>query len=361
MRDRLLPGSVGERAWPLLGPALIVVALALLSLLGSEALERKATFMLINLVFVVGLYVFVGNSGVLSFGHASFMGLGAYTVAILTSRPQVKRVLIPDAPDFLRTANLNTILAILLAILVAAAFAAIIALPLMRLSGLAAGIATLAVLLVVNVVLSRWEALTGGLTSFSSIRRDVGVFSALIWALIAMAVAYLYQRSRFGLRLRGTREDALAARSLGISVVRERSIAFVVSGGLVGLSGALYAQFLGTITPTLFFLSITFTTIAMLVIGGINSLAGAVVGAVVISGLSEGLREVEKASDTKNITEIVLALILLGILIVRPRGLTGGREFRWPPFGRGGAAPSGPAAPTPERPTAATGQPAPDA
>ena len=63
-------------------------------------------------------------------------------------------------------------------------------------------------------------------------------------------------------------------------------------------------------------------------------LAGAAIGAVVISGLSEGLREIEKASDQKNITEVVLALILLAILILRPKGITGNREFRWPPFGR---------------------------
>jgi branched-chain amino acid transport system permease protein len=325
------------KAWPLLAPAALVTLLSLLSVVGSEVLERKATFMLVNLVFVVGLYAFVGNSGVLSFGHASFMAIGAYTVGLLTANPNVKNTLIADAPGFLQDAEVATIPALLLAALLPAVLALILSVPLMRLDGLAAGIATLAVLFATGIVVGRWETLTGGQTSLSSIRRDTGVYSALVWALILMAVVFVYQQSRFGLRLRGAREDGQAARSLGISVLRERTVAFVLSAAVVGVSGGLYAGFLGTITPGVFFIgtgsgtgTITFMTIAMLVVGGVRSLSGAVVGTVVISGLSEALREVEKVSGVRNITEIALALILLLILILRPRGITGGREFYWP-------------------------------
>jgi branched-chain amino acid transport system permease protein len=333
----LAQGASIARVWPLLVPAALVSVVAMLSLLGSEALERKATFMLVNLVFVLGLYAFVGNSGVLSFGHASFMAIGAYTFAIMTARVPVKNTLIPDAPAFLREADVATIPSMLLAAAVPACLALVLALPLMRLSGLPAGIATLAVLFAVGVVVGRWETLTGGQTSFSAVRRETDIFSALIWALIVLAIVYLYQQSRFGLRLRGTREDPAAARSLGISVLRERTIAFVISGAIVGISGALLAGFLGTITPGVFFIgtgsgvgNVTFTTIAMLVVGGIRSMSGAVVGTVFISGISEALRELEKAVGVRNITEIALALILLLTLILRPSGITGGREIYWP-------------------------------
>jgi branched-chain amino acid transport system permease protein len=318
-------------------PAGIVTLLALLSVLGPEQLERKATFMLINLVFVLGLYTFVGNSGVLSFGHASFMAIGAYTYGLLTARVQVKNTLIPDAPGFIRDADVSTIPTILLAAALPAVFALILSAPLMRLSGLPAGIATLAVLFAVGIVVGRWETLTGGQTSLSTIRRDTGVYSALVWALIVMAIVYLYQQSRFGLRLRGTRDDQVAARSVGISVVRERTIAFVLSGAIVGVSGALFAGYLGTITPGVFFIgtgsgvgNVTFITIAMLVVGGVRSLSGAVIGTVFVSGISEALRELEKATDVRNITEIALALILLAVLILRPGGITGSREISWP-------------------------------
>jgi branched-chain amino acid transport system permease protein len=333
----LAPSALAARVWPLFAPAAIVTAVALLSLLGTEALERKATFMLINLAFVLGLYAFVGNSGVLSFGHAAFMAVGAYTFAFMTARVQVKNTLLPDAPGFLRDADLSTILAILLAAAMPAILALILSPPLMRLSGLPAGIATLAVLFAIGVVVGRWESLTGGQKSFSTIRRDTDIYSALVWALIVMAIVFLYQQSRSGLRLRGTREDHLAARSLGISVVRERTIAFVLSAALVGISGALFAGFLGTITPGVFFIgtgsgvgNVTFITIAMLVVGGINSMSGAVIGTVFVSGVSEALRELEKVSGVRNITEIALALILLLILTLRPKGITGSREIYWP-------------------------------
>ena len=314
----------------------MVTVVSLLAMLGSEVLERKASLMLLNMVFVIGLFVFIGNSGVLSFGHAAFMGLGAYTYAFMTANPQLKKTTLPDAPAFLRDANIDTWQAVGLSALVPAVFALIVALPLMRLNGLAAGIATLAMLFAVGVLIANWESLTGGRTSFAAIRTATDVPYALVIVLIMMVIAFIYQQSRFGLRLRGTREDQLAARSLGISVVRERTIAWVLSAAIVGISGAMLAGFIGTINPEQFFLGargsggVTFITIAMLVVGGVTSLSGAVVGAIFISGVSEALREVEKATGVDNLTNIVLAMLLLLALILRPKGITGGREIYWP-------------------------------
>ena len=203
----------------------MVTVLSLAATLGSEVLERKASLMLLNMVFVIGLFVFIGNSGVLSFGHAAFMGLGAYTFAFMTANPQLKKTTLPDAPAFLRDANIDTWQAVGLSALVPAVFALIVALPLMRLNGLAAGIATLAMLFAVGVLIANWESLTGGRTSFAAIRTVTDVPFALVIVLIMMTLAFIYQQSRFGLRLRGTREDQLAARSLGINVVKERTIA----------------------------------------------------------------------------------------------------------------------------------------
>ena len=324
-------------AWPLLALLLLVGVVTLACSAGNDVLERRATIMLVNLVFVVGLYVFVGSSGVLSFGHVSFMAIGAYTAGLVTARVQLKHILIPGAPDWIENAHLATIPAVLLAGVTAATFALILAFPLMRLAGLAAGIATLAVLVIVKTVLSHWDSLTGGLTALNGIPTDTGLFTALVWSLIAIVLAYLYQESRFGLRLKASREDDVAARAVGISVARERGIAFVLSAFLVGLSGGLYAHFLGSITPDLFYFQITFLTIAMLVVGGISSLAGAVTGTIFIAALQEGLRNLEQGPsflpERPGLTETGLAVVLLAVLIFRPRGLTGGRELPWP-FGR---------------------------
>ena len=109
---------------------------------------------LIDLILVVGLYIFVGNSGVFSFGHVAFMGLGAYACGLITMSVTTKSILLPNLPGFLAHAHLATTPAVVVAGAFAGAFAFVVAIPLMRLSGLAAGIATLSLLVIVSDVIS---------------------------------------------------------------------------------------------------------------------------------------------------------------------------------------------------------------
>ncbi len=357
-------GRVGARTWPLLAPAALLVIVVAAATAGPASLERTATVMVINVVFVVGLYIFVGNSGVVSFGHASFMAIGAYTSALLTVAPATKAVQIAGLPGFLVNADWATIPAALIAGVCAALFALVVGIPLMRLSGLAAGIATLALLIIVNVVIREWESLTGGTKTMVGVPTDTTLFGAVVWAVIAMAVAFLYQESRFGLRLRSSREDELAAKAIGVNVVRERLLAFMLSAFFTGVGGALYGHFLGVFAPTTFFFSITFLVIAMLVVGGINSLAGATVGVIVISGVAEGLRRVEAGIDLgfaeipsrRGVREVGLGIVLLLILLLRPSGITGSKEIVWP-FTRwaGERRPSADARPAVQSANASTG------
>ena len=141
----------------------------------------------------------------------------------------------------------------------------------------------------------------------------------------------------------GPRE--IAAQASGIDVVRERWIAFIVSAFIIGLAGALYAHFLSVVTPSAFFLKMTFIALAMLVVGGMYSLTGAVVGVVVISGLIDILRRLETGFDVggtvvgipNGVQEIAIGLIMIGILMFLPTGLTRNREWTWAgwPFGGG--------------------------
>lgn len=352
MRARLL-----ERLVPLALLTTIVLLVAVAGSSGSESFERTVTNVLITLVLVIGLYLFVGNSGVLSFGHIAFMALGAYTTAWLTIPVPLKAVTLPDLPGFLASAHTSGLVALLASGLVAAVFAAIVAAPLTRLSGIAAGIATLSVLVIVNVVLSNWDALTNGTGTIVGIPTTATVWSTLPWVLAALLAAFLFQESRWGTRLRATREDPVAARAVGIGVERERRLAFVLSAFCVGVGGSLYAQYLGAFNPGQFYIDLTFLTLAMLVVGGIRSLSGAVVGAVVVSALSELLRTVQEdgislagahVQARAGLREIVLALLMLLILIFRPQGLTGGRELgaRWLRRLRSTARPGRPATPS---------------
>jgi branched-chain amino acid transport system permease protein len=200
----------------------------------------------------------------------------------------------------------------------------------MRLSGLAAGIATFAVLGITNNILRYYEKIGPGLNVFSSVPETTDMQQAAVGALVAIAVAFAYQVSRFGRQLRAAREDAPAARAVGISVYRQRLVAFALSGALAGFAGGLYVHFL-PINVDAVYLDLTFITLAMLVIGGMTSLWGAVVGALAVSGLDSLLAEAENGAagiDLPSGSRIVVVGALMAlVLILRPNGITGGREL----------------------------------
>jgi branched-chain amino acid transport system permease protein len=327
-------------AWPPLVLSAAVAALVLAAGLLSPATQRVVTEALIKLSVVVGLYIFAGNSGVLSFGHIAFMGIGAYVASWLVIPPETKEVLLPGLPAFLASAQWPPTLGAAGAGAVAALFALIVGWPLMRLNGIAASIGTFAVLAAVNAILSNWTSMTGGNRSLYGLPPYADRFVALGWALAAIATAWVHQQSRSGFRLRGSREDETAARAAGVNVQRDRLVAFVLGAFFVGAAGALYAHFLGVVVAREFFLKLTFITVAMLVIGGIGSLSGAVAGVVVVTVLSDVLRHVERGVDLgvvavparPGLQEVGLAVLMLAILIFRPRGLTGGREIPVPRF-----------------------------
>jgi len=317
--------------WPVVGLCLLLTAIQLFASTQSAVFQANVVQMLINVVLVVGLYVFAGNSGVLSFGQMSFMAIGAYATAILTIPVIQKGFLLPDLPPLLADAHLPTLPAALVAGLVAAFAAAVIALPIVRLSGLAASLAMFAVLVIVHEVARNWDAVTRGSRTMIGVPTNTTGTVALLAAMAAIVLAYAYQRSSAGLRLRASREDEFAARAVGIDVTRERAIAFVLSGFIVGIGGFLYAQHQGAFDPSAFFIEITFLTIAMLVIGGMKSLAGAVVGAASVSLLSTLFDSFEDRADRAGFSATLLAGFFLAVLIWRRQGLTGGRELQLRP------------------------------
>jgi branched-chain amino acid transport system permease protein len=315
------------RLVPVAAPCALVLGLSLLVATGPPALDRTLILTLVQLVIVVGLYAFIGLSGVFSFGHMSFMAVGAYAAGLLTIPAVMKALTLPELPAFLAGAELAAVPATLVAAAVAAVFAAALAVPLTRLSGLQAGLATVAVLVIVRVVASNWDAVTGGTAGLAGIPTTTTLTVALVWALVAIVVVGLFQESRVGLRLRASRENDVAARSLGIGVRRERAVALALSAAVVGVGGALFAGQQGTVTPDQFYISITFLTIAMLVVGGSGSLAGAVVGPLFVGVALELLRRAESGFERPGLTEVGLGLLLLVTLALRPAGLMGGREM----------------------------------
>ena len=318
----------------LLAPISLIAVAALVGTIVSTSTETYVINALVNVAIVVALYVFIGNSGVLSFGHISFVAVGAWAAGVLSMPVEEKPAIMPNLASLLRDHTVGNVWSLVLAAAVGAAFALVAGLPLMRLSGLAAGIATFGVLEITHNVLRYWEKIGPGLNTFSAVPETTGLLQASVGAVVAVIVAFIYKRSRFGRLLSATREDAAAARAVGVSVYRQRLIAFVLSGALAGFAGGLYVHLLPVNTESVY-LNLTFITLAMLVIGGATSLWGAVVGALAVSAVDAFLAEAEsgihvfgRSLDLPAGTRIVVVSALMAlVLIVRPTGLTGGREL----------------------------------
>lgn len=322
---------------PLQTAAILIAALLAVTLVATlfpPALQRTVTEAMIKLAVVVGLFIFVGNSGVFSFGHVAFMAVGGYLSAILTLPPMRKETLL-DLPPWLESVQLPWPLAMLAVIVLVGAVAWAVSLPLSRLRGIALPMATFALLIIVYVVASNWKEVTGGRQALVGLPRYVGLWTACAGASAAVLVAAAYGMTRHALLLRCSRENEVAASATGIDLERERRIAFVLSAVVVAMGGVLFSHFIGTITATTFYLDLTFVTLTMLVTGGMRSLTGAAVGAALVSLTSELFRSIERGvsiggtviSVPPGLQEIALAAILLAILILRPAGLLGDREI----------------------------------
>jgi branched-chain amino acid transport system permease protein len=331
----------------LLGPMLVVVAVGVVSAFVSTANDIYFLNAIVSVAIVVAIYVFVGNSGVLSFGQISFVAVGAFSAGVMTIPVESKTGVLPDLFPILRDHTIGNVPSLLLAAAVGGILAFVVGLPLMRLSGLAAGIATFAVLGITNNLLSQWTEIGPGATTLSLVPESSGALQPVVGALVVIAVAFAYQQSRFGRMLRASREDASAASGVGVNVHRQRLWAFTLSGALAGFAGALYVHLLGSITADSVYLELTFLTLAMLVVGGATSLWGAVLGALVVSGLDSFLSQAEQGVDvgfTFNTPQgtrlVILGVGMATMLILRPSGITGGREFAVPGLRRNEAPPT---------------------
>ena len=318
-------------------PALLVVAVGIASAFVSRSNEIYFLNALVSVAIVVAIYVFVGNSGVLSFGQISFVAVGAFAAGVMTVPLESKLGVLPDLFPLLRDHTLGNVPSLLLAAAIGALLALVVGLPLMRLSGLAAGIATFAVLEITHNVLREWVKIGPGATTLSLVPESTGALQATVGALVVIGVAFAYQQSRFGRMLRATREDGAAAQAVGIDVHLQRLFAFILSGALAGFAGGLYVHMLGSITTEQVYLELTFLTLAMLVVGGVTSLWGAVVGALAVSGLDALLGNAESGVHvgvTLDLPDgsrlVVLGALMAAVLILRPSGITGGRELSLP-------------------------------
>ncbi len=327
--------SCRSAAIALLVPLTLVGFVVAVGASGTRSLEDTVTLILCNLVIVLGLQVFIGNSGVYSFGQIAFAAAGGYITALMTLPATFAALQTPGLPQFIAQARPGPLAAIVTAALACGALAALVGLPLMRTSTLAIPISTFAFLIVSYNVLANWNAVTGGSGGLTAIPTTTTLYTAGLWAALAVVLVLTFKRSAAGYRLQATREDEVAARSIGINVTRERLAAFCISAMLCGAGGALAVHQSGVLTPETFYFGATVTTLTMLVLGGTRSVLGAVSGAIAVAAVNEVLSSLGEGThlfglvsfgETPGLAAIGLGLILLVTIIALPDGLSGGRE-----------------------------------
>ncbi len=301
-----------------------------------DYLVRVLTVMGINIILVSSLGLSNGFTGVFSLGHPGFVALGAYTSGILTLELAKKSAYLPDLPGFLASAQLPFLPATLIAGLFCALVAFVIGIPLMRLSGNYVSVATLGFLVIVNGVLVNAERFTRGSRTFTGIPNYTDLFWVVAWVILTLVVLSRVAYSPLGRAMRATRDDPIAAQAVGISILPARLLAFSLGAFFAGIGGALYGHYLVSFSPTTFYVTMLVQQLTMLVLGGQASLSGATLGVVVITLLSELLRNLERGFSLGPLSipavfgasQITLGLIFILVMVFRPQGLLGDREVR---------------------------------
>jgi len=280
----------------------------------------------IAVVGAVGLNILVGFTGQISLGQGGFLAVGAFTSALLSGR-----------------AGLPIPLSVAAAMLVTAAAGAVIGLPALRLKGLYLAIATLASQQIIEFVIRRWSWLTGG-QGFLDVRR-LGIFGwevprksfELIWYWVILAVAALgvlaarnLLRTALGRSFMAVRDQDIAASTIGVNLTRAKLTAFALSSGYVGLAGALTAHYTEIVTWERYTIDVSIQYLAMIIVGGLGSIAGSVYGAAflmllppLIAELADSLREMAPflADQLPAVQVAAVGLVIVLFLLFEPRGL----------------------------------------
>jgi len=300
---------------------------------------RLLTYSGLYVILVVSLNIVNGFVGIFSLGHIGFMAVGAYVSALATYPLARRPATFPTLPEWFQSLALPYPVALLLGGAAAALVAAVIGFPLLRLRGHYLALGSLALLVIVEQLAVNLHPVTRGSRGLAGI--PMLTTPLWVWA-VAVVVVYVAARiksSGFGLLLGAIRLDDVAAAASGVRLTRYKMSAFVVSAFFAGVAGGLWAHLVGVIAPSVFSYDLTFRVIVMLIIGGLGSITGSVVGALGLFLLPEAFTYLEGAG-THGLSQLLLAVVLVLVMIFRPNGLLGRRELSLA-RARDGAGPGG--------------------
>ena len=309
----------GQRFWY----GLLIAALVLLPFLpDSDYLLSQLTFVLIFSIIGLGLMLLSGFTGQFSIGHAAFMGVGAYTQAVLTNAGW------PFPLALVCSGGLSAIVGI------------VIGVPALRVKGIYLGIATLAFGFIVEEGMARWESVTGGnagmhvkAPAIFGWKLDTSVefyFLCLVIAVLATLAILNLLRSPTGRAFVAIRDSEISAQSMGIHLSRYKTLSFALSAALAGIGGALYAHQIKFLSPEQFGIIQSIDLLLMVVIGGLGSVHGAFLGAIFLITMPQLIAMgkdylPQSVGQSPGLQAVVYGVVLVAFVMFEPHGLYG----RW--------------------------------
>lgn len=330
----------------------LLVVIGLLAFLQSNSseysyqisiLERAAIYA----VVAVSMNLLTGFTGLFSLGQAGFMAVGAYTVAILTipvsNRPSVYYVN-GIAPAI---ANLHCPfwLALIIAGLLSAAVAALIGIPVLRLKSDYLAIATLGFSEIIRAIIAapQLDRVTNGSYGLKNIPGFPNLFVAFGLCALCILLMVLLINSSYGRAFKALREDEVAAQAMGLNLFRYKELAFVISSFFTGVGGGLLAMFMRSIDSKTFSIALTYDILLIVVLGGIGSVTGSVLGAFLVTAGREWLRffdnpltiaEIQIPLFRSGFRMVIFSILLMMVVLFYSRGIMGSNEFSWDGLGR---------------------------
>lgn len=285
-----------------------------------------ASLILLNVMLAVSLQVTNGLTGLFSLGHPAFMTIGAYLAAILTYPARRKGFMMPELPAFVASAEWPLLPALIVGALGAGLVALVVGTAVLRLRGHYLAVATLGLIVIVRVVTNNLDGWTRGGLGLSGVPRLTELWTVWLATGLTVVLAWRLKHASVGRAMMAIRENEMAARCMGIDAFALRLTAFVAGAVLAGIAGALTVHLISVITPGSYGIPLAFNLVVMIVVGGLGSITGAVLAAVSLSLLSEGLRPVEESLGLYGLSQLLMALLLIVVLRLRPRGLLGSAE-----------------------------------
>ena len=281
---------------------LVLVLTGVLNLFYIQILEQIG----INIILAVGLNLIVGFSGQFSLGHAGFMAIGAYAAAIIGSKS-------PTYGAFFG--------AMLLGALISGAVALIVGIPTLRLKGDYLAVATLGVAEIIRIFIINGGSLTNGAAGILGIPNFTSWPMVYIFAVLTTIATLNFLRSPIGRTTLSVREDEIAAESVGVNTNKIKIIAFVFGAITASIAGSLQAGFIGSVVPKDYTFISSINILIIVVFGGLGSITGSIVAAIVLGILNMLLQ------DVASVRMIIYALALVLVMIFRPGGLLGTWEL----------------------------------